>query len=71
MRLLEASLNLSTVRNVYEAEAEKLDLAVWEVKLIVKAGSYSAAAASLTAAHFELAEMLEMSWEDYSFIAFK
>lgn len=71
MRLLQAYLSRSEIEDVYEREAEKLNLAVWEVKLITTAGSYSAAAASLTAAHSELAEMAEMSWSDYSLIAFK
>lgn len=70
-KLLEAFLDIVDIWEIYEAEAERLNLAVWEVKLIAKSGSYSAAAVSLTVAHIELAEMLEMPWQDYSLIAFK
>lgn len=53
------------IEQAFEDEAERRGVALWELMLQLTATSEEHLQSQLNAAHQEIAEMVEMSWEDY------
>lgn len=61
----EQQEQIEQIEQAFEDEAERRGVALWELMLQLTATSEEQLQSQLNAAHQEIAEMVEMSWEDY------
>lgn len=61
----EQQEQIEQIEQAFEDEAELRGVALWELMLQLTATSEEQLQSQLNAAHQEIAEMVEMSWEDY------